>query len=120
MKLQTLKQGDKSIEPYYQELLISLSRCGIHEDDQALSVRFFGGLNRDIHDILDYKDWTRFIQLYHLAIKLNMRYMDVVSNFLSGPTLGELFSSVRMLTNPRPPLLLRHHQLCRLLHQLLR
>ena len=69
MKLQTLKQGDKSVENYYQELLISLSRCGIHEDDQAIAVRFFGGLNRDIQDILDYKDWVRFSQLYHLALK---------------------------------------------------
>jgi hypothetical protein len=45
MKLQILKQGDRSVEEYYQELLISLSHCGIHEDDQDTSVRFFGGLN---------------------------------------------------------------------------
>jgi hypothetical protein len=70
MKLQTLKQGDKSVEAYYQELFISLSHCGIHEDDQAIVVRFFDGLNHDIQDILDYKDWTRFSQLYHLAIKV--------------------------------------------------
>ena len=42
---------------------------GIHEDDDDTSARFFGGLNRDIQDILDYKDWTRFSQLYHLALK---------------------------------------------------
>ena len=57
------------MEEYYQELLIGLARCGIREDDNETSARFFGGLNRDIQDILDYKDWTRFSQLYHLALK---------------------------------------------------
>ena len=59
----------KGVEEYYQELLIGLARCGIHEDDEDTSARFFGGLNRDIQDILDYKDWNRFSQLYHLALK---------------------------------------------------
>ena len=57
------------VEEYYQELLIDLACCGIHEDDDDTSARFFGGLNRDIQDILDYKDWNHFSQLYHLALK---------------------------------------------------
>jgi hypothetical protein len=34
LKLQTLNQGDKRVEEYYQELIIALARCNIHEDDQ--------------------------------------------------------------------------------------
>ena len=48
LKLQNLKQSDKRVEEYYQELLIGLAHCGIHEDDDDTSARFFGGLNRDI------------------------------------------------------------------------
>ena len=48
LKLQTLKQGDKGVEAYYQELLIGLAHCGAHEDDADASARFFGGLNHDI------------------------------------------------------------------------
>jgi hypothetical protein len=69
LKLQTLNQGDKGVEEYYQELIIGLARSNIHEDDQDTCARFFGGLHRDIQDILDYKEWTRFNQLYHLALK---------------------------------------------------
>jgi hypothetical protein len=69
LKLQTLNQGDKGVEEYYQELIIGLARCNIHEDDQDTCARFFGGLHHDIQDILDYKEWTRFNQLYHLALK---------------------------------------------------
>jgi len=48
LKLQTLKQGDKSVEAYYQELLIGLALCGVHEYDADASARCFGGLNHDI------------------------------------------------------------------------
>jgi hypothetical protein len=60
LKLQTLKQGDKGVETYYQELFIGLARCGINEDDNESSARFFGGLNHDIQNILDYKEWRNF------------------------------------------------------------
>jgi hypothetical protein len=69
LKLQTLNQDDKRVEKYYQELTIGLARCNIHEDDQDTCARFFGGLHRDIQNILDYKEWTRFSQLFHLALK---------------------------------------------------
>jgi hypothetical protein len=66
LKLQCLTQGSKSVKEYYQEHIIGLACCNIHEDKCS---RFLGGLCHDIHDILDYKDWTRFPQLYHLALK---------------------------------------------------
>jgi hypothetical protein len=34
LKLQTLNKSDKGVEKYYQELIIALARCNIHEDDQ--------------------------------------------------------------------------------------
>ena len=61
------------MEEYYQELLIGLAHCGIREDDDEISARFFGGLNRDIQNILDYKEWTHFSQLYHLALKVERK-----------------------------------------------
>jgi hypothetical protein len=69
LKLQTLKQGDKGVKAYYQELLVGLGHCGVNEDDADASVRFFGGLNHDIQVILDYKECHNFFQLYYLAIK---------------------------------------------------
>jgi len=69
LKLQALKQGDKGVETYYQELLIGLARCGVNKDDIDASARFFCGSNHDIQNILDYKECHNFFQLYHLAIK---------------------------------------------------
>jgi len=37
-------------------MLIGLARCGVNEDDADASARFFGGLNHDIQNILDYQE----------------------------------------------------------------
>ena len=41
LKLQRLNQGSKTIEEYYQELLIGLARSNIQEDDMDKCSRFF-------------------------------------------------------------------------------
>ena len=42
-KLQHLRQGNNSIEGYYQELQTSMIRCGIVEENEAMLARFMGG-----------------------------------------------------------------------------
>ena len=56
LKLQSLKQCEKSIEEYYQALIIGLAQCNIHDNDADTCARLFGGLNHHIQDILIYKD----------------------------------------------------------------
>ena len=101
-------------------MLIGLARCGIREDDDDTSARFFGGLNRDIQNILDYKDRLVFPNCTILLLRQNGKYRDAaLSYILSGPTLGDRFSSVPMLRSPRR-LLLSHQQHHHLLRPLLR
>nr|XP_034583004.1 uncharacterized protein LOC117846013 [Setaria viridis] len=95
MKLQNLKQGEKGVEEYYQELLIGLARCDIHEDDEDTCARFFGGLNRDIHDILHYKDWNRFNQLYHLTLKAEREVQGCCQQHTFRSNLGRSFLQQR-------------------------
>jgi hypothetical protein len=66
-KLQQLKQGAKSVEDYYQELQIGMLRCNLVEREDAAMARFVAGLNREIHDILEYKDYTNITHLFHFA-----------------------------------------------------
>ena len=44
-------------------------RCGIVEDNEAMLARFRGGLNKDMHTILEYKDYNTITRLFHLACK---------------------------------------------------
>ena len=68
-ELQRLKQGSNSVEDYYQELQTGLVRCGLVETEDAMMARFLGGLNRDIQDILDNKEYNSITRLFHFACK---------------------------------------------------
>ena len=44
-------------------------RCGLVENEDAAMARFMGGLNREIQDILAYKEYNSITRLFHLACK---------------------------------------------------
>jgi hypothetical protein len=44
-------------------------RCNLVEVEESAMARFLGGLNREIQDILAYKDYTNVTRLFHLAYK---------------------------------------------------
>jgi hypothetical protein len=66
-KLQQLKQGAKRVEKYYQELQIGMLHCNLEEREDAVMARFVAGLNCEIQDILEYKDYTNITCLFHFA-----------------------------------------------------
>jgi hypothetical protein len=68
-KMQRFQQGSQSVEEYYQELQKGMLRCGLVESDDAAMARFCGGLNREIQDILDYKDYFDITTLFEYACK---------------------------------------------------
>jgi hypothetical protein len=68
-KLQQLRQGSKYVEEYYQELQMGMLRCGLEENEDGSMARFMGGLNREILDILAYKEYNYVNHLFHLACK---------------------------------------------------
>ena len=76
LKLQHLNQGSKTIEEYYQELLIGLARSNIQEDEMDKCSRFFGGLRREIQDVLDYKNGLDFPNYIIMLLKLKGKYRD--------------------------------------------
>ena len=43
-------------------------RCGVVEDAEDKVCHFYGGLKREIQDIVDYKSFTTTNQLFQLAM----------------------------------------------------
>ncbi|XP_062208944.1 uncharacterized protein LOC133910632 [Phragmites australis] len=68
-QMQRFQQGSLSVEDYYQALQKGMIRCGLVEQDDAAMARFRGGLNREIQDILDYKDYDDMTTLFEYACK---------------------------------------------------
>ena len=67
--LQQLRLGTKSVEEYYQELQMGMLRCQIEDGEEPSIARFVGGLNREIRDIVEYKDYNSITQCFHIACK---------------------------------------------------
>jgi hypothetical protein len=44
-------------------------RCSLEEREDAAMACFKAGLNREIYDIVDYKEYTNITRLFHLACK---------------------------------------------------
>jgi hypothetical protein len=63
------QQGSQSVEDFFQELQKGMIRCGILEENDAAMARFCGGLNREIQDILDYKEYYDMTTLFEYACK---------------------------------------------------
>jgi hypothetical protein len=67
-KLQHFNQGDMSVQEYYQELQKGMLRCGVVGNQEAQIVRFYGGLRREIQDIVDYKEYHSIQCLFQVAM----------------------------------------------------
>jgi hypothetical protein len=47
-----------SAQEYYTKLQNGMIHCGVVEDPDDKVCRFYGGLRREIQDIVDYKEFT--------------------------------------------------------------
>ena len=52
LKLQELKQGNRSVEDYYKEMEMAMIRANLQEDEEATVARFLTGLNSEIANVL--------------------------------------------------------------------
>jgi hypothetical protein len=74
--MQRFQQGSQSVEDYYQKLQKGMIRCGILEEPDGAMAHFRGGLNCDIQDILDYKEYVDMTQLFEFACKAEREVQD--------------------------------------------
>ena len=52
-RLQTLRQGSKSVDDYFKEMELLLVRSGIREDEDSKMARFLNGLNEEISGFVE-------------------------------------------------------------------
>ena len=52
-KLQSLRQGNRSVDEYFKEIEVAMIRVNVEEDRKATMERFLAGLNREIANIVE-------------------------------------------------------------------
>jgi hypothetical protein len=65
-----------SVQEYYQELQKGMLRCGVIKDPEDQIVMFYGGLQREIQDIVDYKEYHSIQCLFQLAMLAEKELQD--------------------------------------------
>ena len=69
-KLQTLRQGSKTVDEYYKEMEIAMIRANIVEDREATMARFLAGLHWDIRDKVELQHYVELEDMVHMAVKI--------------------------------------------------
>ncbi|OMO89308.1 Retrotransposon gag protein [Corchorus capsularis] len=68
-ELQSLRQGTRSVDEYFSEMMLLMSRAEVDEAAQATIARFLAGLNREIHDIVEMQQHYDVEELLQHALK---------------------------------------------------
>ncbi|XP_057785651.1 uncharacterized protein LOC131003187, partial [Salvia miltiorrhiza] len=69
-KLQTLRQGSRSVDEYYKEMEVSMIRANVVEEREATMARFLTGLHWDIRDKVELQHYVELEDMVHMAIKI--------------------------------------------------
>jgi len=71
LKLQRLHQGNKSVDEYFKDLDITLTKANMHdESDESKIARFVSELRREIQDVVELYGYSFLEKILHLAIKV--------------------------------------------------
>ncbi|XP_073153147.1 uncharacterized protein [Henckelia pumila] len=72
-RLQTLRQGPRSVENYYKELETTIIWTNIEENNEATIARFLCGLNRKIQDQLELRHCLDLDEMVQTAMKVEQQ-----------------------------------------------
>ncbi|RDY11947.1 hypothetical protein CR513_03316, partial [Mucuna pruriens] len=69
-KLQCLTQGSMSMQNYYGEMKVAMTRANVKKDREITMFRFIGGLKKMIADVVELQHYMEIEDLLHKAIQL--------------------------------------------------
>ena len=69
-KLQILRQGSRSVEDYYKEMEMIMTRIDLDEREETTMACFLAGLNKEIADRVDLQPYEGIEEMIHLAVKI--------------------------------------------------
>ncbi|XP_027158001.1 uncharacterized protein LOC113759619 [Coffea eugenioides] len=73
-RLQTLVQGNRSVDEYHKEMEILMLRADVQEDPEATMARFLSGLRPDIAERVELQHYMELHELVDKAIKVEQRF----------------------------------------------
>ncbi|KAJ9541184.1 hypothetical protein OSB04_027690 [Centaurea solstitialis] len=62
--------GSRSVDEYYQEMEMAMTRANVDEDPEATMARFLGGLRKEIADVVELQHYMDLEEMLHMAEKV--------------------------------------------------
>ena len=73
-KLQSLTQGNQSVEDYFEDMEVAMIRANAEEYREATMARFVVGLNREIANLVELQHYVELEDMVHMAIKIKNQF----------------------------------------------
>ncbi|RDX71513.1 hypothetical protein CR513_49124, partial [Mucuna pruriens] len=99
-KLQSWTQGSMSVEDYYKEMEIAMTRVNVEEDCEATMAIFIGGLKKEIFDMME----MEIEDLLHKAIQVERQLKSKSSSKFassSNSSWRSNWKNNKVVTNPK-------------------
>jgi len=84
-KLQSLSQGNLTVEEYYKEMEMALVRANIEEEPEDTMARFMNGLNPEIKDVVELQEYVELDELLHKALRVELQIKRISATRRNSP-----------------------------------
>jgi len=75
LKLLRLHQGSRSVDEYFKDLEVTLTKINMHESEESKIARFVSGSRQEIQDVVKLYEYTSLEKLVHLAVKVESQVL---------------------------------------------
>ncbi|RDX65415.1 hypothetical protein CR513_55929, partial [Mucuna pruriens] len=110
-KLQSLTQGSMSVEDYYKEMEIAMTRANVKENREVTMARFIGGLKKEIVDVVELHHYMEIEDLLHKAIQVERQLNSRSSSKFASSSSSSWRSNWKndtTITNPKEDVIVKY------------
>ncbi|RDY03822.1 hypothetical protein CR513_12534, partial [Mucuna pruriens] len=101
-KLQCLTQGSTSVQNYYEEMKVAMTRVNVKEDRGVTMARFIGGLKKELIDVVELQHYMEIEDLLHKEIQVEKQLKSKRSSkFASSSSSSWRSNWNKVVTNPK-------------------
>jgi hypothetical protein len=82
-RLQSLSQGIKSVDEYFKEMKLIMTRANVEDDMEDTTARFMNSLNHDIAYIVELYHYMELENTMHMVMKVEKQFKRKGTNWQS-------------------------------------
>ncbi|RDX88549.1 hypothetical protein CR513_29844, partial [Mucuna pruriens] len=110
-KLQNLTQGSMSVEDYYKEMKIAMTRANVKENREVTMARFIGGLKKKIANVVELQHYMEIEDLLHKEIQVERKFKSKSSSKFASSSSSSWRSNWKnstTVTNPKEDVIAKY------------